>query len=206
MIRPCVVFALDGALLDVRPGLYAVVQRMSGCTLQDLARFKAVGGYDDDWELARAVSVWVRARRPLPIPDGGWRRMVNLYGGDPGDLAARCRRLYLDEYWRKERPLLDAARLERLSRVAKVGVCTARSREELAKAEEVLGFAFPVATTREDARRPDAEALRRLGPPGHYLGVSDEDRRTAAAAGWTYHAVEESPEGLVDRLIGELGG
>lgn len=204
--RPCVVFAVDGVLLDVRLGLHAVVQRLSGCTLQEVARFKAAGGYDDDWELARAAAVWVRARRPLPIPDGGWRRMVNLYGGDPGDLGPRCRRLYLEEYWRKERPLLDAARLERLSRVATVGACTARNREELARAEELLGFHFPAATTREDARRPDAEALLRLGPTGHYLGVGEDDRRTAAAAGYTFHAVEESPTGVVDRLLAELGG
>lgn len=209
--KPWVIFDVDGVLLDVRPSFYAIIRKLSGCTLADIALFKAHGGYNDDWELARAMCVWITAGRPKPLPEGGWRRMINQYGRDPGDLSRRCARMYRDTYWREEAPLLDKARLDRLAAVANVAACTGRNREELAMAQELLGFTFPHATTAEDVRKPDPQALLRLAPRGYFFGDTEDDRRCAAEAGFVYHHVTDTPVKQVDALLarlefGEAGG
>ena len=183
------------------PSVDGIVRLLSGCTAADIARFRATGEFDDPWELARAACVWLRAGRPLPLLEGGWRRMINLYGDDPGDLAPRCRRLYREEWRHKEVPLIDTARLDELAAFTRVAACTGRSREELTSAEELLGFHFPTSTTREDVLAPDPEALRRLGPPGHFFGASHNARRLAEATKFVYEPVTGSPIAGVDRLL-----
>ena len=202
--RPWVVFDVDGVLLDVRPSFYAIIKRMSGCTDADIALFKAAGGYNDDWELARAAFAWVRAHRPMPIPDGGWRTMVNRCGNDPGDLAPRCRHMYMGGLWQDEQPLVDTERLVRLSTVANIAACTGRDRPELTLAEQRLGFRFPAWTTSEDVRKPDPQALLRLCPGGDFFGDTEDDRRCAAAAGFTFHHVTTTPVAALDGILARL--
>jgi phosphoglycolate phosphatase-like HAD superfamily hydrolase len=203
--RPWVVFDVDGVLLDVRPSFYAIIRAMSGATDADIQLFKAAGGYNDDWELARAAYSWIRARRPKPIPPGGWRTLVNRCGNDPGDLAPRCRAMYLAGLWREEQVMVDTERLVRLASRANVAACTGRDRTELALAEERLGFRFPVATTCEDVRKPDPRALLRLAPGGDFFGDSEDDRRCAQAAGFRFHPVTDSPLPALDAILEALG-
>jgi phosphoglycolate phosphatase-like HAD superfamily hydrolase len=200
---PWIVFALEGVLLDPRPAVEALLFRLCGIRPDDIRAFRDAGGYDDDWELARAASVWIRAGRPRPIPTGGWRRVVNAFGDDPGDLSARCAELYRKEFWRFEAPLIDGARLRRLSEAANLAVCTGRTREQLARAEELLGFRFAASTTAGDPQPPDPAALLRLAPRGHFFGRTEDDRRCAEAARFLWQA-PGSTQARVDQLLTRL--
>lgn len=198
---PWVVF-VDGALFDRRAAIDALIQHMSRCTAADLAAFRATGEYDDPWELARAANVWVAARRPKPIPAGGWRRVVNQFGGDPGDLTSRCRRMWRDQFWREESLRVAPEGLRRLAAGAQVGLCTSRSRAEALLSQERLGVPFAVILAEEDG--PPADALKRLAPRGHLVGLGEPDRTLAEAAGWLYHPAGAAPDGVVERLAERL--
>ena len=169
---------IDGVLLDVRPSFYEIVSDVSGATLEDIRLFKDNGGFNDDWELARAASAWVRAGRPdLFGRVASWQDVVVLCGGDPGDLSDR---------WKKELPLVESSLLRSLSSSWRVVACTGRDAWELARAEELLNFTFHDATTREVAKKPDAAALLRLVPADTarvvMFGDSQDDRRTVENA------------------------
>ena len=200
-----VVFDIDGVLLDVRPSFYAIISEVSGATFADIRRFKDAGGFNDDWELARAACAWIAAGRPLPLPAPGWRAVVAACGHDPGDVSAMCREMYHGGKWRDEMPLLDTSRLSRLASVTQVFACTGRDAAELALAETRLDFRFSGATTAEVVRKPDPLALLRLAPHGHYFGDTEDDRACAAAAGFVYHHVTTDPVAMVDALLEEAG-
>lgn len=173
--------------MDVRPSFYEIVREVSGATLDDVRRFKDNGGFNDDWELARAASAWVRAGRPDIFGRvASWEDVVVLCGGDPGDLSVPCSALYRDGYWKKELPLVESSLLRDLASSWRVVACTGRDAWELARAEELLGFEFHDATTREIARKPHADALLRLVPEGTarvvMFGDSEDDRRTVENA------------------------
>lgn len=174
-------------LLDVRPSFYAIVREISGATLEDIRRFKDNGGFNDDWELARAAAAWVTAGRPDIFGRvASWEDVVMLCGGDPGDLSARCSALYRGGYWKKELPLVDSPLLRGLAATWRVVACTGRDGWELARAEELLDFTFHDATTRDIVRKPDADALLRLVPEGTarvvMFGDSQDDRLTVENA------------------------
>ena len=182
-----IVFDIDGVLLDVRPSFYRVVQELSGATLTDIGRFKANGGFNDDWELTRAATAWIKAGRPELFGQvDGWRAVIDRCGNDPGDLSAQCHALYSEHYWKDEKPLVTSAQLRSLSKRFAVRACTGRSRWELDRAEELLGFTFPLATTSEIVRKPNPQALLRLLPGNAtevwMLGDTEDDRRTVEAA------------------------
>jgi len=202
--KPWILFALEDVLLDTRAGRVAVIHLLSGATEADVARFEATGEYDEPWILARAIGPWVRAGRPLPLPPGGWRVVVNQCGGDPGDLVRRAQALWDLRGWKAEAPRVDAERLRALAAVAQLGVVTRRDRRGLERAEEVLGYHFEAATTFEDALRPDAEVLTRHATTGHFIGVTAEDRATAEAARFVFHDASRGLAPLVDRMIKKL--
>jgi phosphoglycolate phosphatase-like HAD superfamily hydrolase len=185
--KALLVFDVDGVLIDVTPSFTRIVRELSGATLEDIAVFKANGGFNDDWELARAASSWIAAGRPKVLDRvNDWRDVIAWCSHDPGDLTAECVRLYRDHYWRDEVPLVDGDLLRRLATRFDIAACTGRDRWELDRAEELLGFSFPRATTSEQVRKPDPQALLRLlsgtEPLVIMLGDTEADRRTTLLA------------------------
>jgi len=202
--RPWIVLSLEEALLDVRPAILHVIHLLSGATPADVAALEATGVLDDPWDLARAAHPWIRAGRPMPLPVGDWRAIVNQCGADTGDLHARAQRLYRELGWRAEASRIDAVRLSRLADVAHVAVVTDRDASGLARAETCFGFRFAHRTTAEDGARPDPDMLLRHGATGHFLGRGARDRATAEAARFVFHDVGTAPALLVDRMIARL--
>ncbi|GAC1588323.1 MAG: hydrolase [Polyangiales bacterium] len=182
------IFDIDGVLLDVRPSYYRIIEEVAGATLEDIARFKDHGGFNDDWELARAAYAWIKSGRPAVFSPAvqTYRDVVTLCGHDPGDLSAHCDKLYRSGYWRDEIPMVSPSLLHALAARYAVRACTGRNRWELARAEELLGFDFPLATTSDDVKKPHPDAVLRLITEGttHAIVVGDsaDDRRTVEAA------------------------
>ena len=80
-----VIFDIDGVLLDARPSYHAVAEEaarravatvvgesaaraVSFDRVPEVAQFKAAGGFNDDWEMSRAIALllWLRARGQAP--------------------------------------------------------------------------------------------------------------------------------------------
>jgi phosphoglycolate phosphatase-like HAD superfamily hydrolase len=206
------VFDIDGVLLDVRSSYYRIVHELSGATMDEIRRFKDNGGFNDDWELARAAKAWIHAGRPELFGQvRGWEDVIARCGHDPGDLAPRCVELYRGGYWRHEVPMAPTALLHQLARSYSLRACTGRTRWELSLAQELLGFEFVQATTSEDVRKPNPQALLRLLPAeareAVMLGDSEDDRRTVEAARpltsapLSYHHVVDSPVPFLNSLL-----
>jgi phosphoglycolate phosphatase-like HAD superfamily hydrolase len=205
------VFDIDGVLIDVRPSFYRIIHELSGATFDDIRKFKDNGGFNDDWELARAAHSWVKAGKP-PIFGRveNWRDVVEQCGHDPGDLSERCKALYRQNYWRDEKPLLERPILESLARSARICACTGRDRWEFDRAEELLRFTFHASSTMEDIRKPAPEALLRLLPENAsevtMFGDSEDDRRTIenarprTSAVLRYYHVADTPGALLKLL------
>lgn len=180
---------VDGTLIDTAPSFDRIVRELSGATGDEMRRFRATGGFNDDWQLTRALCAWIGAGRPDVV-----ERCENVHdvilwcAHDPGDLAERCMALYRGGYWRDERVLVPGPRLAALADRVDVAACTGRDQWELARAQELLGFTFVKATTMEHARKPDPQALLRLLGGGDgvdhvvLLGDTHADRRTVLAA------------------------
>jgi hypothetical protein len=198
--RPWVVFELDEVLLDPGPGRREVVLGMSGATADDLAALQGAARIVDDWDLARAAHAWVQARRPRPIPTQGWRAVVNHVGGDPGDISARCVRLYLAGAWERDAPRVDAAGLAELARLARIGAWSQRSRPEILRGGERLGVAFEGVV----GAGQGSDALRDLAPRGMFVGRTDAARAFAAGAGWTWVSVPTTGDAVIAGLLQRL--
>jgi phosphoglycolate phosphatase-like HAD superfamily hydrolase len=178
---------VDGTLLDTAPSFDRIVRELSGATHDEMRRFRATGGFNDDWQLTRALCAWIGAGRPDIVERCENVNDVILWcAHDPGDLAERCMGLYRGGYWRDERVLVPGERLTALAVLVDVAACTGRDAWELSRAQELLGFTFAKATTMEHARKPDPHALVRLLDDGvdHVvlLGDTHADRRTVQAA------------------------
>ena len=205
---------IDGALIDVRPSFYRIIHELSGASLQDIHLFKSNGGFNCDWDTARACASWIGAGRPEIF--GTVRNVqdvVDRCGHDPGDLQDAGQALYKSGYWKDETLLIPSGFMHTLSNLFEVVACTGRDRWELERAQDTLGFDFSRSTTMEEVRKPDPEALLRLLPAGAELcamfGDSEDDRRVVQnAQPYTrvplfFFPVTESPmpllQGLVDR-------
>jgi phosphoglycolate phosphatase-like HAD superfamily hydrolase len=178
---------VDGTLLDTAPSFDRIVRELSGATLDEMKRFRATGGFNDDWQLTRALCAWIGAGRPDVVERCESVHDVILWcAHDPGDLAERCMGLYRGGYWRDERVLVPGEAIAALAARVAVAACTGRDAWELARAQELLGFTFAKATTMEHARKPDPHALLRLVDDGVdrvvLLGDTHADRRTVQAA------------------------
>lgn len=194
MARPMVVFDIDGTLIDTRPSFERVVLERSGATLPELLRFRATGGFNDDWELCRALCAWLAAGRPDIVERCHDLKEVLMWcGNDPGDLTDECRARYRGTaeapgLIADEVAVVTADALRDLERVADVAVCTGRDRIELAAAEVLLGYAFSHSTTLDEAKKPDPKALLRLlddddlPPRVVFFGDTAADRLTLERA------------------------
>ncbi|MDP2344129.1 MAG: HAD family hydrolase [Deltaproteobacteria bacterium] len=190
-MRPLFAFDVDGTLIDTRPSFTRIVRELSGASDSEVLRFRDTGGFNDDWELTRALMAWIGAGRPKIVERcESWRDVVAWCGHDPGDLSARCTALYRGGYWRDERVLLDGQRLKELEAFVDVVACTGRDAWEFDKGQELLGHRFASSTTMEQAKKPDPQALLRLLPSSSssssslvvLFGDTHADRRTVSKA------------------------
>ena len=182
-----VVLDVDGVLIDVQQSFTHIVRELSGASDADIAIFKAHGGFNDDWELARAAKAWIAAGRPSVLHNAKtWRDVVEACGNDPGDLTPACIDLYRGGYWTREVPLVSTDLLERVASRFSIAACTGRDEWEMERAEKLLGFSFSRKTTSEHARKPNADALLRLLHRDEdlvvFLGDTEADRQTVLAA------------------------
>lgn len=199
MSRPVFVFDVDGTLIDTRPSFNRIVREISGAADDEIERFRDTGGFNDDWELARALCCWIGAGRPDIVERCDSVRDVILWcSHDPGDLSARCIDLYRgidgrSGYWRDEVVLVDGDRLRALAARGDVVSCTGRDAWEFENAQKQIGFTFAKATTMEVAKKPDPTALLRLLPEASpsttlrpslvvLFGDTHADRRTVLEA------------------------
>ncbi len=185
---------IDGTLIDTRGSFDAVVKAVSGVSDDDaIAAFRATGGFNDDWELARALKAWNGAGRPKIVERcSSLAEVLARCEHDPGDLKAECIARYRGEgghapAWKTEKTLVDGAVLEALSDIVDVVACTGRDRWELARAEELLGYSFARATTMEIEKKPEQRALLRLMDDKAYelvclVGDTHADRLTVKNA------------------------
>ena len=175
-------FDIDGVLIDSRASYRRIVKEMSGAEEQDIAWFKQNGGFNDDWELSRALKAWIDSDRPLLPQVQDWRDVVAACGHDPGDLTPACEALYR-QYWRDEKPLVDGGLLNVLTVDFDIVAVTGRRQWSFERAQELLGFSFPRSTTAEQVRKPHPEALLRVLAPGSPIcllfGDSQDDRLLA---------------------------
>jgi phosphoglycolate phosphatase-like HAD superfamily hydrolase len=186
-MRALVALDIDGTLIDTTPSFTRIVKELSGATDEDIRRFRGLGGFNDDWELARACVCWIGAGRPDILEQlEDVEDVVRRCGHDPGDLAARGVELYRGGYWKDERVLVEGALLHAVSARARVAACTGRDLWELDKAQELLGFTFAERTTMEDVKKPDPRALLRLARDDDevifLLGDTAADRQCAERA------------------------
>ncbi|MCL2258689.1 MAG: hypothetical protein FWC18_02560 [Cystobacterineae bacterium] len=164
---------VDGVLVDPSSSYYAVGRRLlarEGGVLpeEDIAAFKWAGGFNDDWELARAALGLHRYRqrsgdkRPLSAllaTNAGLPGVLQLVGGDdPGDLSAECERLYA-QIAHEELPLLEAPLLQQVAAHLPLYACTGRTREQTMAAFASFGVAPKAFVSCETARKPNPQAL-----------------------------------------------
>jgi phosphoglycolate phosphatase-like HAD superfamily hydrolase len=181
---------IDGTLIDTRGSFDVVVKAVSGVVDDDaIAAFRATGGFNDDWELARALKAWAGAGRPKIVERCSTLSEVLAWcEHDPGDLSAACIARYRGDdghpaAWKNEQPMVSAAALEALSDIVDVVACTGRDRWEFERAEELLGYSFAKATTMELEKKPEPRALLRLLDDNAYdlvalVGDTHADRLT----------------------------
>ncbi len=192
MTRAIIALDIDGTLIDTRDSFSRIVRDLSGAVDDELLRFRNTGGFNDDWELARGLTAWIKAGRPKIVERCDTLTDLLLWCGadnDPGDLAAACRDRYRGDnghpaLWKSEPLLVSGDQLDKLAADVAVYACTGRDQWEFDRAEERLGFVFERATIAEQVRKPDARALLRLIDEGEapelvvLVGDTQADRLT----------------------------
>ncbi|MCL2012864.1 MAG: hypothetical protein FWG75_08780 [Cystobacterineae bacterium] len=164
---------IDGVLVDPSSSYYAVGRKLlsrEGATLsdEDIAAFKWAGGFNDDWDLARAALGVFRYRqrsgdmRPLSAlltPDAGLPCVLQLVGGDdPGDLSAECERLYA-HIAHEEITLVEASLLGQVAARLPLYACTGRTREQTLAAFAAFGLSPQAFVSCETVKKPNPNAL-----------------------------------------------
>lgn len=178
-----ILFDVDGVLVDVRESYDATIRRTAArfgvdVTEEDIARAKAAGDCNDDWELTRAL---ITERGRDAALDDVIARFESLYRGSADKPGLRER----------ERLLVDRHLLVRLAAARPLAVITGRPRRDaedfIARFE--LEDVFSTVVSREDADAmkpspaPVIEALRLLGVEHAWmLGDTPDDMRAAIAA------------------------
>ncbi|WP_297516333.1 hydrolase [Thermococcus sp.] len=201
-----VVFDVDGTLIDVGESYDLAVKltveyflRAFGVErkveLEWIRKLRSKGSFGDDFKVSEALILfslagdvetlveefpagegieWVRERFGVGMHRGSIERVFNtFYLGEayPGRLFD------FPGLWRREKPLIEAELLRKLSEEFKVGVVTGRSELELRLAEKILGFRFERAVTRELGLKPNPDLLWELvnGERGVYVGDTLND-------------------------------
>jgi HAD superfamily phosphatase len=188
--RPLVILDMDGVLVDVRPSYHrTIVETVCHFTgrrvrKEEIGRFKARAGFNDDWKLTHT---WIR--------ELGGRASLK-------EVIAHFQQLYLgadfEGYIRRERWLADRRRLRRLARLADLAIFTGRQRHEAMHTLERFGvkerFRRMVALDDVSRPKPHPEGLLQLvdgrGRAGVlYAGDMPDDALAAKRAGIDFVAV-----------------
>lgn len=146
--RPLVILDMDGVLVDVRPSYHRTivetVRHFTGRNVrkEEIGRFKAQPGFNDDWKLTHT---WIRelgGRASLPEVTRHFQRLY--LGADFGG------------YIRRERWLVDRRRLRGWAQKAELAIFTGRQRREAMFTLKRFGVAerFGRMVALEDVRRP----------------------------------------------------
>ena len=202
-----VVFDIDGTLIDVGES-YDLAVKLTGeyflrsfgrereVELEWIRRLRSKGSFGDDFKVSEAIILFSLAGDvkglidQFPPGEGiGWVRKRFGFEISPENIERVFNTFYLGNIyedrlfdfpglWRREKPLIEAELLQKLSEEFKVGVVTGRSELELRLAEEILGFRFERAITRELGLKPNPDLLWELvkGERGVYVGdtINDE--------------------------------
>ena len=185
-----IVFDVDGVLVDVRGSFHRTtlqtVKFFTGkrVTLDDLQKWKNRSGFNDDWTLSTA---WVQSLGGKFEYEEVKHKFTELYWGMNG--VGNVKR----EKW-----LLPAKSLARLSKHAELGLFTGRTRKELdytLEACRVRKF-FRKIITVEDVQRPkpDPEGLLKIlngrdAATAIYVGDSVDDAIASVSAGMPFVGV-----------------
>ncbi|WP_297416823.1 HAD family hydrolase [Thermococcus sp.] len=200
-----VVFDVDGVLIDVRESydiatkltaefFLGILGRREVVCLDHVRKFRLKGSFGDDFKVSEALVILALAGdlgRIESLPDGvtiGEIRDEYGIGLETEDVERVFNTFYLGEQfdgmafpsrglWRKEKPIVKRGLLRELEKRYKTGVLTGRSKLELKLAEEIIGYRFKRAITRELYLKPDPRALWELvgGEYGVYIGDTRND-------------------------------
>ena len=200
-----VVFDVDGVLIDVRES-YDIATKLTAefflrlfgreetVDLDSIRKLRLKGSFGDDFKVSEALVILTLAGdlgRIDDLPEGITIEKIREGYGiylEAEEVERVFNAFYLGDrfgmgsvpsigLWRRERPIVDADRLTELEKVYKIGALTGRSRLELELAEEILGYRFKYAVTRESYLNPDPRALWELvgGEYGVYIGDTHND-------------------------------
>jgi len=201
-----IVFDVDGVLVDPsesydravkytaeeflkRIGIQATVE------LDQVRKLRAKGAFGDDFDVSEALILgaqlsdletfvetfperesvdWVRNRVSMQIDRDQLVRYFNTVylGHHHPDRLFECEGL-----WKNEKPLVESGLLQQMELRFRIGVVTGRNRLELKLAEEIIGYHFKNAITRNEALKPDPRALELLcnTAAGIYVGDTVND-------------------------------
>ncbi|AIF69195.1 hydrolase [Palaeococcus pacificus DY20341] len=200
------IFDVDGVLIDVSESYDLATKFTVEYFLKELGREKAIdveiirklrrkGAFGDDFKVSEALILfalngdvegfverfpegegikWVRERFGTIVEPEEIERIFNtFYLGE----HYKERAFEFDGLWKKEKPIVRKELLEKAGERFKLGVVTGRNKLELKLAEELIGFHFENAVTREFYVKPDPKALWHLtkGEEGIYIGDTVND-------------------------------
>ncbi|USG99134.1 hydrolase [Thermococcus argininiproducens] len=200
------IFDVDGVLIDVSESYDLATKFTVEYFLKELGREKEIdveiirklrrkGAFGDDFKVSEALIGFALNGNVEEFvecfPEGEGIKWVRKRFGtivEPDEIERIFNTFYLGEYykerafdfdglWKKEKPIVKRELLERASEKFKLAVITGRNRLELKLAEELIGFHFESAVTRELYIKPDPKALWHLvrGENGVYIGDTIND-------------------------------
>ncbi|NJE25183.1 hydrolase [Thermococcus sp. MV5] len=201
-----IIFDVDGVLIDITES-YDLATKLTveyflkklGKNIEvDLRLIRALrkkGAFGDDFKVSEALISgalngklsefvesfpegegikWVREKFGITVKSEEIERVFNtFYLGEYYEESA----FQFDGLWKKEKPIVESELLKRASEKFKLGVITGRNKLELKLAEELIGFHFENAITRELYVKPNPKALWHLvkGERGVYIGDTVND-------------------------------
>lgn len=178
MIKPLLVFDMDGVLVDVtesyRETIIQTVRHFTGITLanEQIQDVKNQGGFNDDWILSHHLVTEAGQDVAFETVKEHFQKLF-LGNGDES--------MILRETW-----VALPGTLEKLAEQFRFAVFTGRPRPEakLTLDRFAAGFTFdPIIGMYEVTNhKPAPDGLLAIGEPAYYIGDSVDDARSARAA------------------------
>lgn len=200
------IFDVDGVLIDVSES-YDLATKLTveyflkklgknvEINLNIIRKLRQKGAFGDDFKVSEALIIGALTEdiqqfvEDFPSGEGiEWARSRFGIVIDPKSIERIFNTFYLGEYykdrifefdglWKKEKPIVKRELLEKANERFKLGVVTGRNKLELKLAEELIGFHFESAVTRELYVKPDPKALWHMvrGENGIYIGDTVND-------------------------------